>query len=108
MTIVEIKDVELNTTMIRAMAREAEAERVRRAKIIDAEGEFQASRTLADAANTINTAPGAMTLRYLQTLRDIGIEHNTIMLFPIPIELLSGLTPHITNLMNPQPGAPKE
>lgn len=90
-SLVEIKDVELNTQMVRAMAREAEAERVRRAKIIDAQGELQASEQLAEAARMIATAPGAMTLRYLQTLRDIGIEHNTTTLFPIPLELFSGV-----------------
>jgi regulator of protease activity HflC (stomatin/prohibitin superfamily) len=88
-TIVEIKDVELNTQMIRAMAREAEAERERRAKVIHAEGEMQASEMLADAARAISREPGAMTLRYLQTLVEIGVEQNTTTIFPIPVELFS-------------------
>lgn len=88
-SIVEIKDVELNTQMIRAMARQAEAERERRAKIIHAEGELQASDQLAQAARMINSVPGAMTLRYLQTLVEIGVENNTVTLFPVPIDLIS-------------------
>lgn len=88
-SIVEVKDVELNTTMIRAMARQAEAERERRAKVIHAEGEFQASEQLALAARRLGQEPGAMTLRYLQTLLDIGVENNTTTLFPIPVEMLS-------------------
>ncbi|MFO7536520.1 MAG: slipin family protein [Chloroflexota bacterium] len=88
-SIVEIKDVELNTTMIRAIARQAEAERERRAKVIHAEGELQASEKLAQAAERLSRDPGAMTLRYLQTLLDIGVENNTTTLFPIPIELFS-------------------
>lgn len=88
-SIVEIKDVELNSQMIRAMAREAEAERERRAKVIHAEGEMQASEMLAEAAKAISREPGAMTLRYLQTLVEIGVENNTTTLFPIPVELFS-------------------
>jgi regulator of protease activity HflC (stomatin/prohibitin superfamily) len=88
-SIVEIKDVELNTTMIRAIARQAEAERERRAKVIHAEGELQASEKLAQAAERLSRDPGAMTLRYLQTLLDIGVENNTTTLFPVPIELFS-------------------
>lgn len=87
-SIVEIKDVELNSQMIRAMAREAEAERERRAKIIHATGELQASEQLAEAAAMINSAPGAMTLRYLQTLVEIGVENNTTTIFPLPIDFL--------------------
>jgi regulator of protease activity HflC (stomatin/prohibitin superfamily) len=90
-SIVEIKDVELNATMIRAMARQAEAERGRRAKVIDAEGELQASEKLTEAARVMGDHPNAIVLRYLQTLREIGIEHNTTTLFPIPIELFRGL-----------------
>lgn len=88
-SIVEIKDVELNTTMVRAMARQAEAERERRAKIIQAEGDFQAAQKLSEAARIMNTEPGAMTLRYLQTLVEIGVEQNTTTIFPIPIDIIS-------------------
>jgi regulator of protease activity HflC (stomatin/prohibitin superfamily) len=88
-SIVEIKDVELNAQMIRAMAREAEAERERRAKVIHATGELEASKELAEAARAINTEPGAMTLRYLQTLTDIGVENNTTTIFPLPIDILA-------------------
>lgn len=87
-SIVEIKDVELNSQMVRAMAREAEAERERRAKIIHATGELQASEQLAQAAQMINSEPGAMTLRYLQTLVEIGVENNTTTIFPLPVEFL--------------------
>ena len=92
-TIVEVKDVELNSQMIRAMARQAEAERERRAKIIHAKGELQASQALADAARTMTSEPGAMTLRYLQTLVEIGVEQNTTTIFPIPIEMISAFMP---------------
>lgn len=88
-SIVEIKDVELNSQMIRAMARQAEAERERRAKVIHAEGERQASENLAEAARVLNNQPGSMTLRYLQTLLDIGVENNTTTIFPIPVEFFS-------------------
>jgi regulator of protease activity HflC (stomatin/prohibitin superfamily) len=88
-SIVEIKDVELNQQMIRAMARQAEAERERRAKVIHAQGELQASQQLSEAARVMNEEPGAMTLRYLQTLMEIGVEQNTTTIFPIPIEMLS-------------------
>jgi regulator of protease activity HflC (stomatin/prohibitin superfamily) len=90
-TIVEIKDVELNSQMVRAMARQAEAERERRAKIIHAEGELQASKQLAEAAKMLSGEEGAMTLRYLQTLLEIGVEQNTTTIFPVPVDLLSGL-----------------
>lgn len=88
-SIVEIKDVELNQAMVRAMARQAEAERDRRAKIISAEGDFQAAQKLSEAAEIMGREPGAMTLRYLQTLTEIGVEHNTTVVFPIPIDLIS-------------------
>lgn len=88
-SIVEIKDVGLNQQMVRAMAREAEAERERRAKVIHATGELQASEQLAAAAQKMQSEPGAMTLRYLQTLVEIGMEQNTTTIFPIPIEMLS-------------------
>lgn len=88
-SIVEVKDVELDTTMVRAMARQAEAERERRAKIIAAEGEFQASARLTEAAEMMGRSPGAMTLRYLQTLANIGVEQNTTTIFPVPLELFA-------------------
>ncbi|UCG22644.1 MAG: slipin family protein [Chloroflexota bacterium] len=87
-TIVEIKDVELDTTMVRAMARQAEAERERRARIIRAEGELQAANQLSEAANRMAQDPTAITLRYLQTLLDIGVENNTTVIFPVPLEML--------------------
>jgi regulator of protease activity HflC (stomatin/prohibitin superfamily) len=88
-SIVEVKDVELPQTMQRAMARQAEAEREKRAKVIHAEGEFQASQTLAEAAEIINRNPVTIQLRYLQTLTEIGAEKNTTVVFPLPIDILS-------------------
>lgn len=88
-SIVEVKDVELNSQMVRAMARQAEAERERRAKVIHAEGELQASAQLSEAAQKLSQEPGAMTLRYLQTLVEIGVEQNTTTIFPVPVELFS-------------------
>ncbi len=88
-SIVEVKDVELNPQMVRAMARQAEAERERRAKIIHAEGELQAAEQLSQAARTMSADSGAMTLRFLQTLIDIGVEQSTTIVFPIPIDLFS-------------------
>lgn len=87
-SIVEVKDVELPETMKRAMARQAEAEREKRAKIIHAEGEFSAARTLKDAASTMAEAPAAIQLRYLQTLTEIAVEKNSTIIFPVPIEFL--------------------
>jgi regulator of protease activity HflC (stomatin/prohibitin superfamily) len=89
--VVEIKDVELPSTMQRAMAKQAEAEREKRAKIINADGEFQAAQTLADAAAVISSQPGALQLRFLQTLVEIGTEKNTTIVLPLPIELLRPL-----------------
>ena len=89
--IVEVKDVELPQSMQRAMARQAEAEREKRAKIIHAEGEFQASQQLAEAAEVINRNPVTIQLRYLQTLTEIGAEKNTTVVFPLPIDLIAGL-----------------
>src|SRR5919201_4372112 len=88
---VEVKDVELPHTMQRAIARQAEAEREKRAKIIAAEGEFQAAQTLANAAQVISTQPAALALRYMQTLLDMSSEKNTTIVFPIPIELIRPL-----------------
>ena len=87
-TLVEVKDVELPEVMRRAMARQAEAERDRRAKVIHAEGEFEAAQRLSDAANVLATETGAMQLRLLQTLSDITSEKNSTLIFPVPIELL--------------------
>jgi regulator of protease activity HflC (stomatin/prohibitin superfamily) len=88
---VEIKDVDLDETMIRAMARQAEAERARRAKIINAEGEKQAAETLVTAALALSRDPRAIQLRYLQTLVDIASEKTTIVAFPLPIDLIAPL-----------------
>ncbi len=93
-SIVEIKDVELDTTMVRAMARQAEAERERRARVIKAEGELQAASQLAEAAQLMQEQPASLTLRYLQTLLDIGVENNTTTIFPIPIEMLDVFLSH--------------
>jgi len=84
---VEVKDLNLPKSMKRAMARQAEAERERRAKVINAQGELQASATLAQAARTLAVEPSAFQLRYLQTVTEIAAENNSTMLFPIPIEL---------------------
>ena len=88
---VEVKDAELAPTMIRALARQAEAEREKRAKIIATEGEFQAAQTLANAAQVISTQPAALALRYMQTLLDMGSNQNSTIVFPIPIELIKPL-----------------
>jgi regulator of protease activity HflC (stomatin/prohibitin superfamily) len=85
---VEVKQIDLPQEMQRAMAKQAEAERERRSKIIAAEGEFQASQRLADAAKVLSEQPSALTLRYLQTLREIATEKNSTTIFPIPIDLL--------------------
>ncbi len=90
-TTVEIKDVEIPGAMQHAMARQAEAERERRAKIIDAEGEFQAAAKLLDAANLISNNPVTIQLRYLQTLREIGNNENSTIVFPFPLDLLQPL-----------------
>ncbi len=87
-TSVEIKDVEIPERMQHAIARQAEAERERRAKIINAEGEFQAAAKLADAADVIGRNPVTLQLRYLQTLREIGVNQNSTVVFPMPIDLI--------------------
>lgn len=84
---VEIKRVDLDESMIRAIARQAEAERERRAKVINAEGEFQAAERIRQAAEIIASQPQALQLRYLQTLNDIGIQNNTTVVFPVPLDL---------------------
>jgi regulator of protease activity HflC (stomatin/prohibitin superfamily) len=85
---VEIKDVEIPEQMQRAIARQAEAERERRAKIINSEGEFQAAQKLTDAADIISTNPASLQLRYLQTLLEIGSNQNTTVVFPLPMDML--------------------
>ncbi|HTY63751.1 MAG TPA: slipin family protein [Acidobacteriota bacterium] len=87
-SLVEVKQVDLPQEMQRAMAKQAEAEREKRAKIIHAEGEFQASAKLAEAAGVINKEPVALQLRYLQTLTEIGVEKNTTVVFPVPIDII--------------------
>lgn len=96
-SIVEIKDVELPSTMQRAMAHQAEAERDKRARIINAEGEYLAAQQLQDAARVIAAEPAAIQIRYLQTLNDIAAEHNSTVVFPLPIEMLNafaGMSPN--------------
>lgn len=88
---VEIKHVDLNETMIRAIAKQAEAERTRRAKVIHAMGEMEAAEKLSEAANKLSTEPNAIMLRYLQTLTEIAGEKNSTILFPLPMELMKGL-----------------
>src|SRR3982075_3521661 len=102
--VVEIKDVELPSTMQRAMAKQAEAEREKRAKIINAEGEFQASQTLANAAQIISSQQGALQLRFLQTLVEIGYEKNTTIVFPIPIDLIRPILDLVPNPKNASEG----
>lgn len=89
---VEIKHVDLNESMIRAIARQAEAERTRRAKVIHAKGEMEASTQLTQAASKLAQEPDAIMLRYLQTLTEIAGEKNSTIIFPLPMELISGLT----------------
>jgi regulator of protease activity HflC (stomatin/prohibitin superfamily) len=96
-TAVEIKDVELPATMQRAMAKQAEAEREKRAKIIHAEGELQASAQLAQAANVIGSQPATLQLRYLQTLTEIAVEKNSTIIFPLPIDLIEPLLGIVKN-----------
>jgi regulator of protease activity HflC (stomatin/prohibitin superfamily) len=91
-TTVEIKDVEIPDQMQRAMARQAEAERERRAKIINSEGEYQAAQKLADAADIISTNPATLQLRYLQTLLEMGVNQNTTIVFPLPLDVLRPFT----------------
>jgi regulator of protease activity HflC (stomatin/prohibitin superfamily) len=89
---VAVKQVDLPESMLRAMAKQAEAEREKRAKLIHAEGEFAAAQRLAEAAHVLATEPTTMQLRYLQTLTEIGVEKNTTIVFPLPIDILSGLS----------------
>ncbi len=91
-SIVEVKDVELPDTLKRAMAKQAEAEREKRAKIIHAEGEFEASKQLTAAAHVIATEPATIQLRYLQTLTEIAVEKNSTILFPVPLEFMKAFS----------------
>src|SRR5918993_3867048 len=116
---VEVKDVDLPDQMKRAMARQAEAERERRAKVIAAQGELQASETLAEAARTLATSPASLQLRYLQTVTEIAAENNSTTIFPIPIDMLTSFfrrategtaapatTPATAALTNPSSSVP--
>jgi regulator of protease activity HflC (stomatin/prohibitin superfamily) len=88
---VEVKQVDLAESMIRVIARQAEAERERRAKVIHAEGEYMAAEKLAMAAEVIQKQPAALQLRYLQTLVEIGVEKNTTIVFPLPLDIITSL-----------------
>ena len=88
---VEVKQVDMPESMLRAMAKQAEAEREKRSKIIHAEGEFSAAQRLVDAAHLLATEPVSIQLRYLQTLTEIGVEKNTTIVFPLPVDILAGL-----------------
>jgi len=90
-TNVEVKQVDMPESMLRAMAKQAEAEREKRSKIIHAEGEFSAAQRLVDAAHLLATEPVSVQLRYLQTLTEIGVEKNTTVIFPVPVDFFSGL-----------------
>ena len=90
-SIVEVKDVELPPTMVRAMAKQAEAEREKRAKIVHAEGEFEAARKLTEAADIMAQHPVSVQLRYLQTLTEISVEKNSTIIFPVPVDLLEAV-----------------
>jgi regulator of protease activity HflC (stomatin/prohibitin superfamily) len=103
-TMVEVKQVDLPEQMIRAIARQAEAERERRAKIIHAEGEAAAAANLEKAAEIMARQPGAIQLRYLQTLVEIGSGKNTTVVFPLPMDLLSSLGQVLKKLAGPEPG----
>ncbi len=94
-SVVEVKNVDLPPEMTRAIARQAEAERERRSKVIHAEGEFQAAKKLRDAAAVIAEAPGAMQLRFLSTLVEVSAEKNSTMIFPVPIDILNSLNSYL-------------
>src|SRR6185437_9815293 len=100
---VEVKQVDMPESMLRAMAKQAEAEREKRSKIIHAEGEFAAAQRLVDAANLLATAPVSVQLRYLQTLTEIGVEKNTTVIFPVPVDFFVG----IQKLLGNEPSAAK-
>ena len=100
-TMVEVKQVDIAEQMIRAIARQAEAERERRAKIIHAEGEYTAAEKLAMAAEVLQKQPAALQLRYLQTLAEIGAEKNTTIVFPLPLDILSNLNRALETFAKP-------
>jgi len=99
---VEVKQVDLPESMLRAMAKQAEAERERRAKVIHAEGEFNAAAKLVEAAELMATQPMTLQLRYLQTLTEIGVEKNTTIVFPLPLEMMNLLNKSIMSLASPE------
>jgi regulator of protease activity HflC (stomatin/prohibitin superfamily) len=100
---VELKDAQLDETMVRTLGRQAEAEREKRAKIIAADGEFQAAQVLANAAEIISTQPAALALRYMHTLLDMGSNQNSTIVFPIPIELIGPLLAAPVPIDRPEP-----
>jgi regulator of protease activity HflC (stomatin/prohibitin superfamily) len=100
---VEVKQVDLPEGMMRAMAKQAEAEREKRSKIIHAEGEFAAAQRLVDAAHLLSREPASIQLRYLQTLTEIGVEKNTTVVFPVPVDIFTGLQKLITSKSGPEP-----
>ncbi|MBV8113132.1 MAG: slipin family protein [Silvibacterium sp.] len=105
---VEVKQVDLPESMLRAMAKQAEAEREKRSKIINAEGEYAAAQRLVEAGNMLATQPLTMQLRYLQTLTDIGTEKNTTVVFPLPVELVSLLGKLAAGAKSPAPPSPPQ
>jgi len=105
-TMVEVKQVDLPDQMIRAIAKQAEAERDKRAKIIHADGEYTASEKLAMAAEVIQRQPAAIQLRYLQTLVDIGAANNTTIVFPLPLDIITSLERALDRVGKPAPAPP--
>ncbi len=104
---VEVKQVDMPESMLRAMAKQAEAEREKRSKIIHAEGEFSAAQRLVDAAHLLATEPISVQLRYLQTLTEIGVEKNTTVVFPVPVDFFSGMQKIVEKAAGSlAPGAP--
>src|SRR5690625_4151107 len=103
---VEVRDVVLPENMKRAMASQAETERVRRAKVINAEGEFQAAKRLVDAAEMIETAPAALQLRFLQTMSEVASEHTSYVFMPVPMNLMEAFQ-NFANVKNENPGQPQ-
>ncbi|HYG99886.1 MAG TPA: SPFH domain-containing protein [Terriglobales bacterium] len=106
-TNVEVKQVDMPESMLRAMAKQAEAEREKRSKIIHAEGEFSAAQRLVDAARLLATEPVTIQLRYLQTLTEIGVEKNTTIVFPLPVDIITGLQ-SVMKAMNKEAVAPTD
>ena len=102
---VEVKQVDLPETMLRAMAKQAEAEREKRSKIIHAEGEYSAAQRLVDAAHLLSGEPVSVQLRYLQTLTEIGVEKNTTVVFPVPVDFFSGIQKLLSRAGDEAPAA---